>query len=50
MPSTHELLVLLIAILVLWIVLKMAKLAIKVIFFVIVLAAIAGVLWLFLSR
>ena len=50
MPSTSELIGLLIAILVLWIVLKMAKLAIKLIFFVVVIAAIAGVLWLFLSR
>lgn len=50
MPSTHELFVLLLAILVLWIVLKVAKVAIKLIFFFIVIAAIAGVLWLFLSR
>jgi len=50
MPSTSELLVLLIAILVLWIVLKVAKVAIKLIFFTIVLAAIAGVLWLVFSR
>ncbi|HEX8412097.1 MAG TPA: hypothetical protein VF883_24825 [Thermoanaerobaculia bacterium] len=50
MPSASELLVLLIAILVLWIVLKLAKLAIKVIFFLITIAVIAGVLWLFLSR
>jgi hypothetical protein len=50
MPSTQEILILLIAILVLWIVLKMAKLAIKVIFFLIVMAAIAGALWLFLPR
>lgn len=48
--SASELVVLLIAILLLWIVLKMAKLAIKVIFFVIAVAAIAGALWLFLSR
>lgn len=50
MPSASELLVLLIAILVLWIVLKLAKLAIKVIFFLITVAVIAGVLWLFFSR
>lgn len=50
MPSTSELLVLFLAILVLWIVLKMAKVAIKLIFFLIVIAAIAGVIWLFLSR
>lgn len=50
MPSASELLVLFIAILVLWIVLKVAKLAIKVIFFSITIAIIAGVLWLFFSR
>ena len=50
MPSTPELLTIVIAILVLWIVLKMAKLAIKLIFFVIAVAALAGGLWLFLSR
>lgn len=50
MPSASELLVLLIAILVLWIVLKLAKLAIKVIFFLITIAVIAGALWLFFSR
>lgn len=50
MPSAPELLVLLIAILVLWIVLKLAKLAIKVIFFLVTIAVIAGALWLFFSR
>lgn len=48
--SAFELVVLLAAILFLWIVLKVAKVAIKVIFFVITIAIIAGVLWLFLSR
>ena len=50
MPSTHEILVLLFAILILWVVLKMAKLAIKVIFLLIAIAAIAGAVWLFLPR
>jgi hypothetical protein len=50
MPSTHEILVLLFAILILWVVLKMAKLAIKVILLLIAVAAIAGALWLFLPR
>ena len=50
MPSPNEILVLLIAILVLWIVLKVAKLAIKMVFFLIVVAVIAGGLWLFLPR
>jgi len=50
MPSTPELLALLIAILVLWIVLKVAKVAIKLIFWVIAICLIAGALWLFLPR
>jgi hypothetical protein len=48
--SPSELLVLVIAILVLWIVLKLAKVAIKVIFFLITIAVIAGALWLFFQR
>ena len=48
--SPSELLVLLIAILVAWIVLKVAKVAIKVIFFLITVMVIAGALWLFFSR
>ena len=48
--SPSELLVLLIAILLVWIVLKVAKVAIKVIFFLITVTIIAGALWLFLSR
>jgi hypothetical protein len=48
--SAPELLALLIAVLVLWIVLKLAKIAVKVIFFIITLIAIAGVLWFFLAR
>lgn len=50
MPSTHELLVLLIAILVLWVVLKLAKLAIRVILFLIMLAVAFGVIWHFFLR
>lgn len=50
MPSTQELLILLVAIFVLWIVLKVARLAIRVIFFFITLAIVAGVLWLFFAR
>ncbi|HVE70748.1 MAG TPA: hypothetical protein VNI54_05210 [Thermoanaerobaculia bacterium] len=48
--SAPELLTLLVAVLVLWIVLKVAKIAVKVIFFIITLIVIAGVLWLFLAR
>lgn len=50
MPSTHELLILVIAIFALWIVLKLAKLAIKVIFFLITVAIVVGVFWLFFMR
>lgn len=49
MPSTQELLILLVAIFVLWFVLKLARLAIKVILFFITLALAAGLLWLWLS-
>ncbi len=49
MPSTQELLILLVAIFVLWFVLKLARLAIKVILFIITLAIAAGLLWLWLS-
>jgi hypothetical protein len=48
--SASELLVLLVAVLVLWIVLKLAKVAIKMILFIIVIAVIAGALWLFIPR
>jgi hypothetical protein len=48
--SASELLVLVIAILLLWIVLKMAKFAVKVIFFIITIAVIAGALWFFIPR
>jgi hypothetical protein len=50
MPSTEELLILLIAIVALWFVLKMAKLAIKLILFLISVAVIAGVLWFLFAR
>ena len=48
--SPQELLILLVAVFVLWIVLKMAKLAIKVILFIIMIAIVGGVLWLVLAR
>lgn len=44
-PSPQELLILLVAIFVLWIVLKLARIAIKVIFIFISIAAFVGVLW-----
>ena len=50
MPSTHELLVLLIAIFALWIVLKLARLAMRVIFLVISVAILVGVLWFVFAR
>lgn len=48
--SPSELLVLLVAVLIAWIVLKVAKVAIKVIFFLIIVTIIAGALWHFLQR
>ena len=50
MPGTQELLVLVVAIFVLWFVLKLAKLAIRVILFLIMLAIVIGVLWHFFPR
>jgi hypothetical protein len=50
MPSTQELLILIIAIFVLWIVLKVAKFAIRVIFLFITVAILAGVLWFLFAR
>jgi hypothetical protein len=50
MPGTQELLVLVIAIFVLWFVLKIAKLAIRVILFLIMVAIVIGVLWHFFPR
>jgi hypothetical protein len=48
--SPTELLTLLFAIVVLWIVLKVAKFTIKVIFLVITIVAVAGVVWYFFVR
>ena len=48
--SASELVVLLLAVLVLWIVLKVAKFAVKVIFVLISIVVIAGALWLFIPR
>jgi hypothetical protein len=48
--SASELLYLLIAVLVLWIVLKVAKFAVKVIFIIITIAVIAGALWFLIPR
>jgi hypothetical protein len=50
MPGTQELLVLVVAIFVLWFVLKLAKLAIRVILFLIMLAIVIGVIWHFFPR
>jgi hypothetical protein len=49
MPSTQELLILLVAIFVLWFLLKLARLAIRVILFIITLAIVGGVLWWFFT-
>ena len=48
--SASELLYLLIAVLVLWIVLKVAKFAVKVIFIIIAIVVIAGALWFLIPR
>jgi hypothetical protein len=45
MPSTHELLILLVVIFALWFVLKLARIAIRVIFLLVSIAALVGVLW-----
>ncbi len=50
MPSTQELLILIVAIFVLWIVLKVARVAIRLIFFFISVAILAGVLWYLFAR
>ena len=47
--SLHELLILLAAIFVLWIVLKVARIAIRLIFILISVAFLAGVLWFVFS-
>lgn len=50
MPSTPELLTFLLVILAIWIFLKIAKLAIRVILFVITVVVIAGAVWYFFLR
>jgi hypothetical protein len=50
MPSTNELLVFVVAILAIWIFLKLAKLAVRLILFVITLAIIGGAVWYFFLR
>lgn len=50
MPSTPELLTFLIVILAIWIFLKIARLAIRVILFVITVTVIAGAVWYFFLR
>ncbi len=50
MPSTQELLILLVAIFVLWFVLKLARLAIRVSLFIVTLAIVGGVLWYVFMR
>jgi hypothetical protein len=50
MPSTHELLILLVAIFAIWFVLKLARIAIRVIFFFITIVVIVGVLWFVFAR
>ena len=50
MPSTHELLILAIAIVAIWLALKVAKLVIRVILFVITLVIAGAVLWFVFVR
>ncbi|HEY0140891.1 MAG TPA: hypothetical protein VGF48_08345 [Thermoanaerobaculia bacterium] len=50
MPSTPELLTFVIVILAIWIFLKIAKLAVRVILFVITVTVIAGMVWYFFLR
>ena len=50
MPSTQELLILFVALFVLWIVLKVARFAIRVILFFVTIAVVGGVLWYFFVR
>jgi hypothetical protein len=45
MPSIHELLILVVAIFAIWFVLKLARIAIRVIFLLISIAVLVGVLW-----
>ena len=50
MPSTHELLILIAAILVLWIVVKVARIAIRMLFLFISVVVFAGVIWFVFLR
>jgi hypothetical protein len=50
MPSINELLGILIAIIVIWVILKLAKVAIRLILFVIAVLLIAGVLYYVFMR
>jgi hypothetical protein len=50
MPSINELLGILIAIIVIWVILKLAKVAIRLIFFVIAVLLIAGALYYVFMR
>ena len=50
MPGAHELIGILVAILVIWFVLKMAKVAIKLIFLVIALLVAGGVVYFLFMR
>ena len=50
MPSIHELLVIAILVVVIWVVLKMAKLAIRLILFIIGLVLVAGAFYYFFAR
>jgi hypothetical protein len=45
MPDLHELLILLVVIFALWFVLKLARIAIRVMFLLISIAVLVGVLW-----
>ena len=48
--SLPEFLILLVVLLAIWIVLKVARLAVRLMFFIIVIVAVAGVLWIVFSR
>ena len=50
MPSTQELLILLVVIFAIWFVLKLARIAIRVIFLFIAIAVVVGVLWFVFAR
>lgn len=50
MPGIQELLIFVVAIFALWIVLKVARIAIKLIFVFVSIAVLAGVLWYLFAR